>query len=192
MRLADYRSRRAAPGVTRRALRSGATPNRHWPSTHADTGQPGERREPSQVMVRPMVMRRTGTCFFLLIVLLSAATGCTSGDKGNAVGDAPARVVSTVPPDGATVACANALPDKRIASSSATTVGEVRALIGGPGRHIFPSAFPGSEPRAVAYYCYSDEGAKSYEGFAVHDAEAILGVRLGGLDEIPFGPPILP
>ncbi len=83
---------------------------------------------------------------------------------------------------------------RHIVSSSATTVGDVRALSGGPlGAHVTADAFPDAPPTAFAAWCWT-ASRTTYEAYAVTKGFRPRGVagydRTAGMPT-PSGPPII-
>jgi hypothetical protein len=83
---------------------------------------------------------------------------------------------------------------RHIVSSSATTVGDVRALAGGPlGAHIAADAFPGAPPTAFAAWCWT-ASRTTFEAYAVTKGfrpRGVAGYERTAGTPTPSGPPII-
>jgi hypothetical protein len=106
-------------------------------------------------------------------LLLLGPTGCSSTDA-----------------DGAVDRCRQALPDKTIASASATTVGKVRTHRDGsapPPRN----AFRGTPDDAAAAWCWTQDDDTTFTAYAVTDGASREFGTVEGLTETPTGPPMM-
>lgn len=127
------------------------------------------------------------------VVMSSLVVACTSGHAARSPITPRAGTPSVAVPVSAATLCEQALPGQRVVSWQLTTVRDVRALGGGLDRKMKPagSAFPSATGRTPAAWCWTSQGGTHWTAYAAGpDKSAVQLVVVGGLTEIPSGPPI--
>ena len=90
--------------------------------------------------------------------------------------------------------CKAALKHKMLTSATATTVGRVRALAGGPAGAvpIETKAFKGAQASAPAEWCWVSNGKDSWTAYAVGPRRQSIRVAdFTGLSKAPTGEPAI-
>ena len=118
---------------------------------------------------------------FLLAVLAGVAGCSTSSQTAADSSQTPMAL------------CKGGLRHKTITSASATTVGSVRALAGGPaGARIEAKVFKGAKASAPVAWCWVSRGTDSWTAYAVGPSHVSIRVaEYTGVSKAPTGEPAL-
>jgi hypothetical protein len=133
-----------------------------------------------------MIVRRAS---LILVLLIAAGSACSNDD--HIVGPTRAVTRAEAAQRHASYLCAKALHyPETLASASPTTVGQMRALTGGPSPtgHPWSNLFAGKPGRSFAAWCWRRDGTDSYQSFVVGPGRPLfLDVHVS--DVAPAGPP---